>query len=152
MFIKEKCLEYAFKWAYNYNTKYYDFSNLGGDCTNFISQCMFNGGFEMDYSLYGWYYDTLNNRAPAWTGVNEFWNYAINNDKRVGVKLKEITLQEVELCDVIQLFNGERYYHNLLVTNLDNGIIKVTGHDNNVKNMPLRYYNYKSLRVGKVVL
>ena len=152
MFSIEKCIEYALKWAYNYNPNYYNFTLLGGDCTNFISQCMLAGGYEMDYSLNGWYYNSLNSRAPSWTGVNEFWSYAINNGKSVGVRLIETTIDNASLCDVVQLFNGERFYHNLLVTSIDDGVIKVTAHDNNVKNIPLKYYNYKGLRIAKVVL
>ena len=92
MFNRDKAVEYALKWANSRNSNYYDFSYIGGDCTNFISQCMFYGGFKMDYSVYGWYYNSLNSRAPSWTGVNEFWNYAINNTGNLGVKLKECDL------------------------------------------------------------
>ena len=152
MFSVENCLEYAFRWAYEYNPNYYNFTYLGGDCTNFISQCLFAGGFKMDYTPYGWYYNFVNDRVPSWTGVNEFWSYAINNDKSVGVKLKQVNLDNVELCSVIQLFNGDRFYHSLLVTSIDNGIIKVTAHDNNVKNVPLKYYNYKDIRIGNIVI
>lgn len=151
MFSVENCIDYALKWAYDYNPNYYNFTSLGGDCTNFISQCMFAGGYEMDYSLNGWHYKSLNDRTPSWSGVNEFWSYAINNKKNVGVRLIESSLEKAQLCDVIQLYNGERYYHALLVTNLDDGVIKVTAHDNNVKNIPLKYYNYVGLRVGKIV-
>ncbi len=150
MFIREKAVEYALKWAYSRNTKFYDFTYLGGDCTNFISQCMLYGGFEMNYNLNGWFYNSLASRAPAWTGVNEFWNFAINNNSQKGVKIVECELKEVEIGDIIQLNNGIKYYHNLIVTDV-NGDIKITAHDNNVKNLPLRYYNYKSLRCGKIV-
>ena len=105
----------------------------------------------MNYSVNGWFYSSLSYRAPAWTGVNEFWNFAINNRESKGVKLVECELKDVEIGDIIQLYNGVRYYHNLLVTDI-NGDIKITAHDNNVKNLPLRYYNYKSLRCGKIII
>ena len=35
--------EYAKKWAYTRNPKYYSFDNIGGDCTIFISQCIYEG-------------------------------------------------------------------------------------------------------------
>ncbi|ERJ80264.1 hypothetical protein HMPREF1987_02123 [Peptostreptococcaceae bacterium oral taxon 113 str. W5053] len=31
-------LNYAIQYAFNYNPAYGDFSTLGGDCTNFVSQ------------------------------------------------------------------------------------------------------------------
>lgn len=150
MFIREKAVEYALKWAYSQNEEFYNFTYLGGDCTNFISQCMYYGGFKMNYNQNGWFYSSLNSRAPAWTGVNEFWNFAINNTSNYGVKLKTCNLNEVEIGDVIQLFNGVRYYHNLLVTDI-NGEIKVTAHDTNVRNMPIRFYNYSGIRCGKIL-
>ena len=150
MFIREKSVEYALKWAYNNNPNFYNFTFIGGDCTNFISQCLYFGGIEMNYNLLGWYYTSLSNRAPAWTGVNEFWDFAVNNNG-LGVRIKECSLNDVEIADVIQLYNGYRYYHNLLVTEVNNGIIKVTAHDNNVRNIPLYYYNYIDIRCGKVL-
>ena len=37
----EKAVRYAGKWAYGRNPAYFDFDGLGGDCTNFISQCIY---------------------------------------------------------------------------------------------------------------
>ena len=86
MFDRLKSVEYAKKWAFDFNPNYYNFSLIGGDCTNFVSQCLYAGGIPMRYYKYGWYYSSLNNRAPAWTGVNEFWNFAVNN-RGVGVQI-----------------------------------------------------------------
>ena len=35
---------YAIKYAYNYNTNYTSYKGKGGDCANFVSQCLYNGG------------------------------------------------------------------------------------------------------------
>lgn len=32
---------YAHRWAYGRNPAFYDYEGLGGDCTNFASQCAF---------------------------------------------------------------------------------------------------------------
>ena len=48
---------YAQKWAFGRNPDYYNFDNIGGDCTNFASQCIFAGCGVMNYSpLFGWFY------------------------------------------------------------------------------------------------
>ncbi len=39
-----KAIEYANKWALKRNPAYNDYSNEGGDCANFVSQCLFAGG------------------------------------------------------------------------------------------------------------
>lgn len=40
---REKAVEYARRWAYDRNPQYYNFDPIGGDCTNFVSQCLFAG-------------------------------------------------------------------------------------------------------------
>lgn len=47
---RQNVKEYAKKWAYLRNPQYYNYDNLGGDCTNFISQCIFAGAEHMNYS------------------------------------------------------------------------------------------------------
>ena len=41
-----KAIAYAKKWAYRRNPSYHDYSNEGGDCANFVSQCLIAGGFS----------------------------------------------------------------------------------------------------------
>jgi hypothetical protein len=40
---RKKAVDYATIWSYYRNPHYYDFSTLGGDCTNFCSQCLYAG-------------------------------------------------------------------------------------------------------------
>ena len=37
-------LAYAKKWWNSYNPKYYNYNKSGGDCANFVSQCLIAGG------------------------------------------------------------------------------------------------------------
>ena len=63
---RESAIEYAKKWAYKRNNKYYNFDNVGGDCTNFISQCLYAGSKVMNYKKdLGWYYINGNNKSPS---------------------------------------------------------------------------------------
>lgn len=53
---RDAVIEYARKWALSRNPSYYDFEKIGGDCINFISQCLFAGGNAMNYTVdTGWY-------------------------------------------------------------------------------------------------
>ena len=46
---------YARRWALGRNPAYYDFTELGGDCTNFVSQCLFAGSGVMNLTpVTGW--------------------------------------------------------------------------------------------------
>ena len=40
-------VNYARTWAYSRNPKYFDYSNMGGDCANFVSQCLIAGGLSL---------------------------------------------------------------------------------------------------------
>lgn len=40
---RRAAVAYAHKWAYSRNPAFYDFSEIGGDCTNFASQCLYAG-------------------------------------------------------------------------------------------------------------
>ena len=49
-------VEYANRWAYFRNPEFYDFSAIGGDCTNFVSQCLYAGCGVMNYAREnGWF-------------------------------------------------------------------------------------------------
>ena len=55
------------------------FNSLGGDCTNFVSH-VYAGAGVMNYTpIFGWYYISSGNRAPAWTGVDEFYKFITQN-------------------------------------------------------------------------
>ena len=70
---RQAAVDYAHQWAYFRNPQFYDFNSIGGDCTNFVSQCVFAGTGVMNYTPNtGWFYINLNYRAPAWTGVTFF--------------------------------------------------------------------------------
>lgn len=72
---------YAKMWAFRRNPRFYNFDGLGGDCTNFASQCIYAGAGIMNYTpTFGWYYKDLNNRAPAWTGVEYLYNFMTTNE------------------------------------------------------------------------
>lgn len=146
-----KAVTYAREWALSRNKKYYDFSNLGGDCTNFISQCLYAGSNIMNTTpTFGWYYFSLNNRAPAWTSVNHLYNFLIKNNKKA-VFAEEVSIEEIEPGDIIQLANVNiGFYHSLLVTStgetptVDN--VLICTHTIDSKDRPLNTYSYDAFR------
>ena len=158
---RQKAVEYAFKWWNNRNPQFYNFDSLGGDCTNFINQCLNAGGIVMDNTVNtGWFYKSLNYRSPSWSGVNEFLSYALNNKLNVGVKAKVVPLTQLEIGDIIQMRqNPARFNHTLLVTKIDNtnGLqltpnnIYVTAHTFDVKDKKLSLYNYEQIKCLKVL-
>ncbi|MBQ3493834.1 MAG: amidase domain-containing protein, partial [Clostridia bacterium] len=125
------------------------------DCTNFISQCLLFGGYEMNFNNYGWFYDSPSNRAPAWTGVDEFFNFSTKNNTNYGPKAKLATISDMQVGDIIQLLqNGQNFHHTLIITqilgepNLDN--IFVACHTKDAYNKRLSDYNFKKIRFLKL--
>ena len=52
---RDLAVAYAHRWAYGRNPAYFDYEELGGDCTNYASQCLFAGVGVMNYTpTYGW--------------------------------------------------------------------------------------------------
>ena len=45
---REKAIEYAHRWAFFRNPNFTNFDEMGGDCTNFVSQCLLAGGAMMN--------------------------------------------------------------------------------------------------------
>ena len=143
---REKAKEYAKEWAFSRNPKYYAFDNLGGDCTNFISQCIFAGSGIMNYTpITGWYYINSNERSPSWTGVEYLYNFLISNT-RVGPFAKEISPIQSEIGDIIQLGNSSKFYHSLIIVEKNNSGIYIAAHNFNAYLRNINTYNYEKIR------
>ena len=106
---------YAQQWAYARNPRFYDFEDIGGDCTNFVSQCLYAGGGAMNYSPSGWYYNDSDDRAPAWTGV-EFLREFLLTNSGAGVYGEQAELYDLAAGDVIFLGADGGFYHSLIVS------------------------------------
>ena len=109
---RQAAVRYAHTWAYRRNPRYYDFSELGGDCTNFASQCLFAGAGIMDPRRdLGWYYYSVNDRAPAWTGVEFFARFLTRDFRSIGPYAVLCSIDEVEPGDFVQLrFEGQAQF------------------------------------------
>lgn len=148
---REQAVAYAHEWAYSRNPKYYNFDNLGGDCTNFASQVLYAGSGIMNYTpTFGWYYINLNNRAPAWTGVPYLYNFLTSN-QGVGPFGHNAGVEEMEPGDLVQLlFKEITYSHTPVIVKtgspptIDN--ILVAAHSYDADNKPLTEYDWIGIR------
>ena len=139
---RQKAVDYAHQWAFSRNPAYADFSDYGGDCTNFISQCIHAGNASMNFTpTFGWYYIDLNSRAPAWSGVEQLYRFLTNNTGK-GPYARQAAAAEMKPGDIVQLtFNGLSYGHSLLVVSAgpapDNSSILTATHTFNSDYKPL---------------
>jgi len=138
--------EYAKRWAFSRNPEYYAFDKVGGDCTNFISQCIYAGSKIMNYTpVTGWYYINSVQRTSSWTGVEFLYDFLINNEGN-GPFAKEVSYNDVEIGDVVQLGNKSKFYHSLLIVDKINTNISVAAHDFNAYMKNLNTYVYERIR------
>ena len=153
---RARAVEYARKWALSRNPLFVDFTGQGGNCTNFVSQCIFAGSGVMNFTpTFGWYYISPNDRAPAWSGVDEFYRFMTENpdfiqtNGGIGPYGREARMRrEVEIGDVIQLANADgRFYHTLIISEIRPNDILVCAQSDDALDRPLSTYNYASLRV-----
>lgn len=147
-----KAVEYAHKWVFRRNPKYYDFDPLGGDCTNFVSQCLHESGAPMNYKRdVGWYYSSLRNRSAAWTGVPFLYRFIVTNEG-AGPYGTEQPLSKAALGDIVQLnLNGREYGHSLLIVAINGepvpGNILIACHTADSDYRPLDTYWPISMRL-----
>lgn len=149
---RENAVAYAKKYAFSQNSLFANFAGIGGNCTNFVSQCIYAGSCEMNYKpTFGWYYISLDDRSPSWSGVEYFYNFIIENAD-VGPFGRVATSDELENGDVIQLArNEEGFYHTLLVVGFDGEDILVAAQTDNAYARPLSTYEYDYARYVKIL-
>ena len=150
---REEALNYAHMWAYRRNPAYFDYEEIGGDCTNFASQCLYAGTGVMNTTpTYGWYYFDANRKSPSWTGVPYFWDFFTTN-KGPGPFGHEVELRQVQPGDVIQMAikDPDTFGHTVLVTDLlsenpDPDSIIIAAHDRDSAFRPISTYSYHMIR------
>lgn len=149
---RESAVRYAHEWAYRRNPAYYDYEKIGGDCTNFVSQCIFAGSGVMNYTkTLGWYYTNANNKAPAWTGVPYLYNFLTRTDRTIGPFANPCELKYLQPGDIVQLsFDGRIFSHTPMVVFVKQPVtldgIMVAAHSIDIDNRPLSTYSYKKSR------
>ena len=158
-FDRAKAIEYAHRWALDRNPNFLDFDELGGDCTNYISQILLAGGCQMDHTpVYGWYYSSGSEKSPSWTGVEQLYNYLMK-DKERGAVAREISAEEAEAGDIVQLsFNGRNYQHTPFITAVTRNPgeafsyeqIKICAHSFDSQNRALDTYQWRKIRFIRI--
>ena len=150
---RQKAIDYAHKWAFSRNPKYYNYDNIGGDCTNFISQCIYAGSNIMNYSrVYGWYYNNANDKSASWTGVEFLYKFLLTNKGKGPIGI-ETTIDNLEIGDIIQLsFDGKKFSHSLIVvergSSINDTLVATHSFDTfGKKVIKYKFNNYRCLHI-----
>lgn len=138
-----KACNYAETFALKPNPDYKSFEGIGGDCTNFISQILYAGGFSQT--------KTWQPYTNPWVRVEELYTYLTSQN--LGTKLTDDTF--LDRGCLIQFYTPSigKYFHNGFITyKLQNNDCLYCCHSYNKLNYPLSeiYPNrYPKLRALK---
>ena len=147
---RDAAVTYARKWALGRNPAYYNFENIGGDCTNFVSQCIYAGAQTMNYTpITGWYYRSSYDRTASWTGVEYLYKFLVNNSG-IGPYARTVSQNETMPGDIVQLGTDDGgYYHSAVITAVT-PIIMVAAHTDDAMDRPLSSYIYQNARFLRI--
>lgn len=125
---KSLAISYARKYALNYNSKYEDFNDRGGDCTNFISQCLAAGNIPLS--------KTWKPYSNTWLRVNELYYYLMRKGFGTPATLED----NIHEGDILQFFSNPKGYfaHSGIITQLiDNNDMLYCCHSYDKLDFPL---------------
>ena len=155
---RANAVEYARKYALTRNARFEDYTGIGGDCTNFVSQAVFAGVCVMNMTPeYGWYYVSPTDRAPAWSSVEFFYDFITGAPAFADVNGgegpfgREVLRRQAELGDVVQLADDSGdFYHTLIITDIKPDEIFVSAHTNDALDRPLSSYTFARARFIRI--
>ena len=120
---RNNAVGYAVAHVNSPSSNYPDYSSYGGDCTNFVSQCLQAGGWtQVSTGANKWFHlpgytsppPSGTHRSPSWTGAQYLQAYFPVSGRIV---LASYPLYSLERGDIIQLKNSSgNAYHSMIVT------------------------------------
>lgn len=150
---RARAVEYAKRWAFSRNPKYFNFDGIGGDCTNFASQCLFAGsGIMNETPIFGWFYRSSSDRTASWTGVEYFYRFLTGNKEGIGDGAgpfaEETSIENLRVGDFVQLGRetGDFYHTPVVVGFSSDGTPLVSAHSFDAYLRPLTTYSFSRLR------
>ncbi|AWI06515.1 amidase domain-containing protein [Clostridium drakei] len=139
---KSDSVKYALKYALNPNKKYRYFpliENNSGDCSNFVSQCLYAGGAPMIFnSKNPWWYNNIN-QSLSWTLAHSlYWYLKINTELNLpGCKGVETTdINSLKLGDLIFYENSKKIiFHSAIITGFSQNKPLISQHSREALNI-----------------
>ena len=164
---REAAVAYAMEWVGKRNEEWEDYGRYGGNCQNYVSQCLFAGGIPMDPygdSLWKWYSDIPNNypgtygRSASWSAVESFRDYAENNTGFGLAAQAGAPYYSGEIGDVLEIGTADNpLRHSVLITKVikdqDGNTIDylICSNTSDLKNFPASAYFYSSQALVKIL-
>ena len=163
---RDAAVEYADDWNEEPNEGEYEyFGGRGGDCANFVSQCLQAGGVEltddwyykrhaawslsmlvynliMSGTIYSWNY------SDSWRFADDHYSYFSNPDNKY-INGEPITITEksdlrseikkynIQKGDLLYFQSSNRVYHATIISSVDSDMIYYSAHSKSCFDKPL---------------
>ena len=154
---RQAALDYARQYTAARNPAWDDYAGMGGNCQNYVSQCLYAGGIPMDTTgaaVWKWFDGTVANdttaagRSSSWSGVDEFLAYAEGNTGYGLAAQTGAPYLTGQPGDLIQMGENGSWRHVVIisqtVTDESGQTIDYLVHSNtsNLENWPASLYGY----------
>lgn len=162
---REAAVAYADQYYHQRNRDWYNFSDEGGNCQNYASQCMLAGGMDMDYTG-DWQWkcyvtdpdyepeineeDEKSGRSRSWVHVTSFYDYAKENEGKGLACDVNANLYYAQPGDIILVGNGG-LSHTVIVSKVVDGHILVDSNSIDMKDYPVEAYTYTNITLIKIL-
>lgn len=161
---REAAVAYADSWVGIRNEDWADFTGQGGNCQNFVSQCLYAGGIPRDISgKEAWSWKKEDSNLPendwdtlSWINVEAFRNYTALNRGYGLAAQPDAPYLCGEPGDIIQMGFQERWSHTVLisrvVTDREGHTVDYLIHSNtaDLKNVPVSAYSLPYQTLTKI--
>lgn len=158
MYNRTEAVEYALRHGKRPNPRYHYFpiyGQIGGDCTNFVSQCLHAGGIpKVRNSHAPWWYEDQYHWSIAWVHAHSlYWCLKIRERKQLngprGIEVEN--LEQLELGDLIFYENIKGGIdHVAIITAFYDGLPIITQHSPELINIPYIKTNKGKMHFMKI--
>jgi hypothetical protein len=165
---REAAVTYAARYALDYNPAFGNWAKGGGDCANFVSQCLYAGGLPMKrMGLRQWYYDTPNAKykmaTSSWKGAQSLRVFLQHNQEEPRLPVEFLpSSYGLQKGDIVWALNDDgssksyrTAHHVVLVDHVTpDGQIFIYGHTANRRNERWAYAKEDTLygKLGDYIL
>ena len=164
-FDRNKAVAYANQYYHSRNPIWYNFTDEGGNCQNYASQCLLEGGIPLDYfgeEQWKCYVEdpnyepeineeeTATGRTRSWVNVGYFYNYAKWNEGKGMAADANVNLYYAQPGDIIIVGNNG-LSHTVIVSKVVDGHILVNSNSIDMKDYPVEAYTYTTVMLIKIL-
>ncbi|MDO4285262.1 MAG: amidase domain-containing protein [Eubacteriales bacterium] len=156
-YLRDEAVAYSDTWVGTRNTQWSDFTGRGGNCQNFVSQCLLAGGIPMDsQGAAVWSWNSEADSTTSWINVNEFYRYVRENEGYGLAASGDAPYYEGERGDLIRMGSEGNWNHIVIIAEVvrdeDGNTVDylINSNTSDLKNFPVSAYPDPQQRLMKI--